>query len=93
MLLKLVRAHVIISGDVQGINFRYYTRQKATSLGLRGWVRNLPTGDVEAVFEGEEDKVKEILQWCKKGPTFARVEGVKIDYSNYTGEFDSFERR
>lgn len=93
MLLKLIRAHVIISGDVQGVNFRYYTKQKATPLRLKGWVRNLPMGNVEAVFEGKEDKVKEIVDWCKRGPTFARVDNVKVEFSVYKGEFESFEIR
>ena len=89
--MKLARARVIISGEVQGIGFRFHTRIKARNLGLKGWVRNLDSGEVEAVFEGEEDKIKEIIEWCKKGPTFARVENVKVEFENYTGEFESFE--
>jgi len=93
MLLKFVRAHVIISGDVQNIGFRFNTRIKARNLGLTGWVRNLPNGNVETVFEGPEDKVKEIIEWCKKGPSFARVDDVKIELSEYKGEFENFESR
>jgi acylphosphatase len=91
MWLKFVRAHVIISGDVQGIGYRFHTRIKARNLGLKGWIRNLESGEVEAVFEGEEDKVKEMIEWCRKGPNFARVDNVKVDFENYTGEFESFE--
>lgn len=89
--MKLIRARVIISGEVQGIGFRFQTRVKARNLGLRGFVRNLDSGEVEAVFEGEEDKVKEIIEWCKKGPTFAKVDNVKVEFEDYTGEFESFE--
>ncbi len=93
ILLKFVRAHVIISGLVQGVSFRSYTKFKAKALGLKGWVRNLPTGEVEAVFEGPEDKVKEILEWCKRGPPLAKVDDLKVEFSEYKGEFDDFERR
>lgn len=67
--------------------------QKANSLGLKGWVRNLETGEVEAIFEGSEDKVREMLDWCKKGPSFARVDDVKVEISDHKGEFDDFEIR
>jgi len=93
MLLKFIRAHVIISGDVQGIGFRFNTRIKARNLGLTGWVRNLSDGNVEAVFEGEENKVREIIDWCKKGPFLARVDNVKVDFNEYKGEFEGFESR
>jgi acylphosphatase len=83
--------HVIISGDVQGIGYRFHTRIKARNLGLKGFVRNLESGDVEAVFEGEENKVKEMIEWCKKGPTFAKVDDVKVEFEDYTGNFESFE--
>jgi len=89
----LVRAHVLISGFVIDVSFRFYTRQKANSLGLKGWVRNLETGEVEAIFEGSEDKVREMLDWCKKGPSFARVDDVKVEISDHKGEFDDFEIR
>jgi len=89
--LKFIRAHVIVSGEVQGVGFRFHTRIKARNLDLKGWIRNLDSGEVEAVFEGEEDKVKEMLEWCKKGPESALVKDVKVDFENYTGEFESFE--
>ena len=91
MWLKFSRAHTIISGDVQGVGFRFHTRIKARNLGLKGWVRNLDSGDVEAIFEGEEDKVKEIIDWCRKGSDSALVKEVKVDFEEYTGEFESFE--
>jgi len=89
--LKFARAHVIISGDVQGIGFRFHTRIKARNLGMKGFVRNLDSGEVEAVFEGEEDKVKEMIEWCKKGPNYALVKNVKVDFEDYTGEFENFD--
>lgn len=89
--MKLSRAHVVIVGNVQGVGFRFQTRIKAINLGLKGFVKNLDSGEVEAVFEGEEDKVKEMIEWCKKGPSFAKVDDVKVDFENYAGEFESFE--
>ena len=91
MLLKFVRAHVIISGEVQGVGFRFHTRIKARNLDLKGFVRNLDSGEVEVVFEGEKDKVKEMIEWCKKGPDSALVKDVKVKFENYTGEFENFE--
>ncbi len=93
MWLKLVRSHIIISGDVQGVSFRYYTKQKARSLGIKGWVRNLTSGEVEAVLEGHEDRIKEMIEWCKKGPWLAKVNNVKVEFSDYKGEFENFETR
>lgn len=93
MLLKSVRSHVLVSGDVQGISFRYYTKQKAISLGVKGWVRNLSSGEVEAIFEGLEDKIKEMIEWCKKGPWLTKVNNVRVEFSEYKGEFEGFEIR
>lgn len=91
--MKLVRLHVIISGMVQGVFFRYNTIAKARELGLKGWVRNTDEGKVEAVFEGEEKRVNEMLKWCQKGPPASRVDEVKISFEEHKGEFNSFERR
>ena len=85
-----VRAHVWISGRVQGVFFRAHTKEVAEKLGLTGWVRNLPDGRVEAVFEGEEEAVKEAIEWCKRGPPLARVEKVEVRYEEPTGEFKDF---
>ena len=72
------RIHVRIAGTVQMVSFRYYTKYEADLLGLNGWVKNNPDGKVEAVFEGEEDKIKKITEFCKKGPSSATIEDVKI---------------
>lgn len=76
----MVRAHVFISGKVQGVWFRGTTKQIAETLGLSGWVRNLPDGRVEAVFEGSEEDVRKAVEWCHKGPPSARVEKVEVFY-------------
>jgi acylphosphatase len=72
----MIRRHVIVSGRVQGVWFRESTRQEAERLGLAGWVRNLPDGNVEAVFEGPVDAVNEVTEWCRQGPLRARVTSV-----------------
>ena len=73
------RARVLVSGDVQGVFFRDSTREKAQALGLAGWVRNLPDGRVEAVFEGDDDRVGEMVSWCHEGPSDARVSDVSVE--------------
>jgi len=85
--------HVIISGRVQGVWFRAKTKQKAEQLGLTGWVRNTSNGDVEAVFEGDEKQVKEILDWCHHGPPFAKVETVKVKNQEPTNSYTNFSIR
>ena len=87
------RAHVRISGQVQGVFFRDSTRQKAEELGLAGWVKNTPDGNVEAVFEGPSEKVREMLRWCEEGPQQASVENVDTDIEDAGGDFTGFEVR
>ncbi|GBF34296.1 acylphosphate phosphohydrolase [Desulfocucumis palustris] len=84
------RKHVLISGRVQGVYFRVYTREAAVGFGLRGWVRNLPDGRVEAVFEGEEQAIEKMLEWCWKGSPSSRVDKVEIIDGPYRGEFADF---
>ena len=87
------RVHVWVSGIVQGVFFRANTKDLALRLGVNGWVRNLPDGRVEAVFEGEEEKVKEMIEFCKKGPPGSRVDEIDVKEEKYKGEFNSFEIR
>jgi len=87
------RAHIFIKGRVQGVFFRQGTYEKAVELGISGWVRNLPDGRVEAVFEGEEEKINKIIQWAKEGPPIAKVEEVEIKWEKPTDEFDGFQIR
>jgi len=88
-----VRAHVFVSGRVQGVFFRYETRQLARRVGVTGWIRNLPDGRVEAVFEGEKDAVEQMIEFCRRGPPAARVDKVEVIWEPYKGEFNSFTIR
>lgn len=85
------RVHVIISGRVIGVCFRAFVQDQAKKLGLKGWVRNTKDGRVEIVFEGEKDKLDEILRLCKIGPEASFVESIDIHEEKYTGEFFDFE--
>jgi acylphosphatase len=85
-----IRVHVLIEGLVQGVFFRAETRTVARQHTLTGWVRNLPDGRVEALFEGEEEAVEKAVQWCRQGPPHALVTNVTIKREPYTGEFDTF---
>lgn len=87
------RVHVVISGRVQGVWFRATTKQKAERLGLTGWVRNTYDGNVEAVFEGEENSVQEMLDWCRHGPPLSKVDNVEVKNESPTNGFDSFSIR
>ena len=80
------RAHVIIHGKVQGVWFRAHTKEMADKLGLKGWVRNLPDGNVEAVFEGDDESIREMISWCHHGPPLARVDKVEVEYEEPKGE-------
>ena len=92
-MAEKVRARIFVSGRVHGVFFRAETREKAQQLGVNGWVRNLPDGRVEAVFEGEKEKVEEMVEWAKKGPSGAIVNDLKIKWEEYKGEFKNFEIR
>jgi len=85
-----IRIHVLVSGKVQGVFFRSSTKEKAEELGISGWVRNLSDGRVEAVFEGEKEKVDKMVEWCRKGPEFAKVTDVDVFTEEYQGEFNGF---
>ena len=85
-----VRARAIISGRVQGVFFRMETKRAADRIGVFGSVRNLKDGSVEAVFEGDQDRINEILDWCRQGPPHADVTDVTAIWSDFTGEFNGF---
>lgn len=70
------RLHVVIEGRVQGVGFRFSAAEVAQRLGLRGWVRNVPDGSVEAEFEGPHDQLTQMLTWCRRGPAMADVAQV-----------------
>lgn len=88
-----VRAHVYITGRVQGVNFRYYTRQQAARLGLNGWVRNLRDGRVEMVIEGLKPLVDQMLAWCDHGPSSARVDRIEVEWEGISERMNDFTIR
>jgi acylphosphatase len=89
--MPIIRRRILISGMVQGVSFRAYTRATARQTGVCGWVRNLRDGRVEAVIEGKADKVNAVVAWCRKGPSFSRVEDVEVHEETPTGEFKNFD--
>ncbi|MEM1575609.1 MAG: acylphosphatase [Nitrososphaerota archaeon] len=89
--MEKARAHVFISGLVQGVFFRWNTKKMADKLQLSGWVRNLPDGRVEAIFEGDKESIEKMIEWCKKGPPEAIVEKVEIIWEEFKGEFKGFK--
>jgi acylphosphatase len=90
IVMEKVRVRVVIEGRVQGVFFRYHTQEMAYRLGIKGWVKNRRDGRVEAVFEGEKDRVNQMIQWCHHGPPEASVSGVRVNWEQYTGEFQDF---
>jgi len=86
--MEIARLHIVIEGIVQGVFFRASTIEESSKLGLTGWVKNCSDGRVEAVFEGEIDKIEQIIEWCKKGPPGAVVSNVETVLERATGEYD-----
>ena len=87
------RIHARVYGLVQGVFFRATTREVASRLGLKGFVRNLPDGSVEVVAEGEREKLEELIKFLKRGPPAARVERVDVEWEDFKNEFKDFEIR
>lgn len=85
-----IRIHLFISGKVQGVYFRHNTRIVAMKFGVKGWVRNVEDGRVEAIFEGDAANVNAVVEWCHTGPPNAIVDGVKVEYDSYHDEFLDF---
>jgi acylphosphatase len=85
------RIHAIFKGRVQGVFFRDFTRRKSIEHGLCGWVRNLDNGDVEAVFEGDDDEINIVIDWLKTSHPHARVDNVTVSTEPFTGEFKKFD--
>jgi len=85
-----VRVYLRIEGRVQGVYFRASTVSEARKLRLTGWVRNSPDGSVEAVAEGEQAQIEELIAWCRQGPPGARVTLVDVRYESSRGEFSGF---
>ncbi|KXA91019.1 acylphosphatase [candidate division MSBL1 archaeon SCGC-AAA259A05] len=87
------RAHVYVSGRVQGVFFRSTTRSEARKRGVTGWVKNLPDGRVEAILEGKKDEVQEMIDFCHEGSRAASVSNVEVEWEDHKGEFSGFEVR
>ena len=85
------RAHVLVTGRVQGVFFRSATKHNADRHDVKGWVRNLPDDRLEAVFEGEKEAVQTLIDFCKHGPSGAKVANIDLTWETYTGEFDRFK--
>lgn len=85
-----IRRHLVISGLVQGVGYRMHTQRVAAGLQLSGWVRNLPTGEVETCVEGPCSAVEQLTDWCRRGPAAARVTGVTVADAPCDDEFIGF---
>jgi acylphosphatase len=86
-----IRAHVYVSGKVQGVFFRSETADLAQRLGINGWVRNLSDGRVEALFEGEKEQVEEEIGFCRRGPPGAYVQDLDVRWEDWRGDFREFK--
>lgn len=89
--LMKARAHIFVSGRVQGVFFRDFTQRCASSLNLSGWVRNLGDGRVEVMVEGDKEKIKSLINNLNQGPPSASVEKVDVNWEDYKGEFKYFQ--
>lgn len=85
------RAHVFVSGRVQGVFFRQNALKKAKTLGISGWIKNTEDGRVEAIIEGEEEKINTMIEWLKVGPPLARVKNIEVFWEKVGEEFWDFE--
>jgi acylphosphatase len=85
-----VRFRVRFSGRVQGVGFRFHAQKFAEAEGVCGWIQNMDDGTVEAVFEGEEEAVKRVMESCRTGNPSARISGTEVVKMKFTGEFTSF---
>jgi len=89
-MAEQAQLHVLIEGRVQGVFFRAATRDEARAWGLAGWVRNLPDGRVEALFEGERPALEKMLAWCRQGPPYAYVDHLEVEWLPYLGDLADF---
>ena len=88
---ETINVRAIISGRVQGVFYRAETQKAAGRHNVKGWVRNLPGGDVEAVFEGKREDVENMVDWCRKGPPASAVTSVKTEKNNTLEHFTDFQ--
>lgn len=92
MAAEKIQKHVFISGRVQGVGFRAFTRSQAAALDIKGWVKNLADGRVEVKIQGKKNKVEKMLAKLKDGPSFARVDNFEVE-TEKPGDFSGFEIR
>ena len=86
----MVRRHLLISGVVQGVGYRWSCQRAAKGIGVTGWVRNLPDGRVEVVAQGTKEQVEQLIQWCYRGPEEARVSDIAVADEETAGDFQDF---
>ena len=84
------QARIVVHGKVQGVWYRASTQEVARSLGLRGWVRNLPSGEVEILAQGEEKAIRELIDWCHHGPPAAKVTKVEVEWEEQGKSLEDF---
>jgi acylphosphatase len=85
-----IEAHIIVSGMVQGVGYRYFVYRRASALRLDGWVKNLPSGEVEICAEGERGLIETLIRDLKTGNPYAEVRGVSADWRAFSGRFTGF---
>lgn len=88
-----MRVEIKVRGLVQGVFFRQGAKRIAEELGVTGWVRNEDDGSVRVVAEGEEERLQKLVEWCKKGTEWSRIDRVEVEWRDATGEFSGFEVR
>lgn len=87
------KLRIKVTGDVQGVFYRYSAKIEADKLGVTGWTVNEPDGTVLAIVEGPDEQIERFIQWCREGSPMAEVENIEITEEEYKGEFDKFEVR
>ena len=87
------RAHLFVSGRVQGVFFRESTRQQAVALSLAGWASNLPDGRVEVVAEGPRPALERLVEWCHQGPPASHVTAVAVSWEPFAGDLEGWATR
>lgn len=90
-MAKTIQVHALIKGRVQGVFFRAETKKAAERIGVKGWVRNLPSGEVEAMFEAEQQKIDQMIAWCHQGSPMAGVSEIITDENPAVEGFSSFD--
>ena len=86
----MVRAHLLISGIVQGVGYRWSCRREGQGIGVTGWVKNLDDGRVEVVLQGTREQVEKLIRWCYRGPEEARVSDIAVVYEETAETFQDF---